>query len=373
LNPHAIEQLVTTWLTQQLSGTNFVTMINPVTDQIQLLAQRLQAAIAMIPLAGRPVIGPPVLPQQPQRSAQQGSNTNDRGFIENLIRASLGSLLTRLAAIFAPLIAFSTLLNQSTSGLQLFVGAINILAATLAPVIMPAFVLLSAALLAVSAILMDDMSPAMEQFYEWVGDKAVPALMEFADWIAKNVTALGQFFDSLDSSPEKFQPWEDRLIKQIDDTIDSFKGLGDAIDWLIRNSTGLINPNVGKAFAGPGAGPAGPVNPDQFKPNAHWEGGGEAGGGDFGGKVQPPGGNEAARFRKEFLQGLKDTVREFERKNLPQAQLTGLVQASRQAQMAALNMSPFEQRNLQILQRVDQWLQRLVNSAEKQINPVVGP
>lgn len=257
--------------------------------------------------------------------------------------------------VLTPLVTFATVLNQTTSGFRMFLGSVNILAATLAPILLPGFVLLAAAVLALSDKIWAEMVPALADFYKWVFSHAVPALSTFVDWLFRAVDGVADF------------------IKGLEDIYDVLNAPGGA-EVLGRNLAEMMqNDGLGGNFLLPFAGLPGLAL-------------GALGGGidRNGGQMMAPGqrplqiggiaqnipnaGPDGKRggLSPEFLKALREVTREMTFQQQPQAQMTSLAQASRAAQLAAVGQSPFEQKMLErqtkTVQALDQavsWLERI--------------
>lgn len=64
--------------------------------------------------------------------------------------------------------------------------------------------------------------------------------------------------------------------------------------------------------------------------------------------------DETRGLAESVKTGLRDSLTEFRRQNAPQAQSMGIAEASKRAQLSALNMSPFEQKNLMYLRNISE-------------------
>lgn len=326
MNPQVLEQIITNWLNQQLAGMSLQTILQPLATAIN---------------------------RQSGRGSGGGSNNqkDSPNLIERIQKDFFRSLLTTIA----PLTTLASILAQTTSGLSLFLGAINILTMTIAPVLLPIFAILGAIVLAIATQLEDELAPALDTFYEWLATEAVDALSGFVSWIKKVREGLIEFWEELTRERAPDEPaWVDRQADKIGEgldqlgqnIVDNFPGLGHALGF---KTTGE---KEDEAIA---AGEILPGMDEPFKPGA-------AGGrGDFGGDEK----KKKSGFMNDFISGLKDISKQFRMENSPQAQMTGIVEASRAAQMAALNVTPFQQKQLQIAQKTAERLDRLVEIAEK--------
>lgn len=127
------------------------------------------------------------------------------------------ALAAQFGRVLAPLVAFGTLLSAQNSGMSAFGKAVNVLASTLAPILLPGIVLLAAGILSVSDVIWTRLKPNLEGFMSFVLDTAVPAV--------------------------------ERLVTELD-------SLTDAVSWLwqvIKDPSKLLS---GEAAGGTGAGGA---------------------------------------------------------------------------------------------------------------------
>jgi hypothetical protein len=105
---------------------------------------------------------------------------------------AVGALALSFAKLLGPLAALHTFLSASTSGFSVFNKAINLFAAVLAPVLLPAFFLLAVALASVSEVLFTRLAPAMETFFNVMISTGIPIITRFIDMIAVAADALGK-------------------------------------------------------------------------------------------------------------------------------------------------------------------------------------
>lgn len=271
-------------------------------------------------------------------------------------RASMAEAFSKryLLMTLGPLITFATVLNQTTSGFRLFLGAVNIMAMTLAPILLPVFVMLAAAMIALADKIWTELEPALADFYIWIFSQAVPALSTFVDWLFRAVDEVAAFIGELKdiydilNAPggaellgknlfEMFanDPWTER----------NAPWLNQAIRWGGKQFGMDVNKDGGQMMA-----------PDQ--PPLQ-----------IGGVVQNiPGGGDrkpSGGISPEFLKALREVAREFTFQQQPQAQMTSLVQASRAAQLAAVGQSPYEQKMLERTTKTVEALDKAVSWLEK--------
>lgn len=208
----------------------------------------------------------------------------------------------RLTAILGPIALFAAALNAQISGLQVLTSSAKVLAASLAPVLLPVTTLLSAALLAISEIIFTKGMPVFEQFFAFVLSRGLPALAMFLD----NVMAAA-------------------------DAVTSFaKNVGEAIAFIERIVSRIPG---GKEVL---SGALGPI---------------------LGSQLGERGSSAAALGR-----GLTDTLRSLRLSMGPRAQITGLESVGKQVQLAALQQDPIEARILKINQDMLTMLERIAGN-----------
>jgi hypothetical protein len=115
------------------------------------------------------------------------------------VGAAVGMAVGKFAILFAPIIALSNVLNQTASGMGVFMTAIKVLGATLAPLLLPVFLLLAAAVLSVSDEIWSSLLPNLKAWYEWILANAIPVLEQFVAAV-RDVIA---FIKGLRDDPEK--------------------------------------------------------------------------------------------------------------------------------------------------------------------------
>jgi len=231
-------------------------------------------------------------------------------------------------------------LNAQSSGFSVFKSAIDVLATTLGSLLLPFFVVLSAAVLSLSDMLFAKIIPGMGDFYEKVivgGAKALEALFE----------DIKKFFTNLFT-----------FITRLKGAIFG-KGTHAAADATIEAATGKRPGDKQQGILPPKP----DKNVDALAEKA-------ANGAVKGRDLQKRQGNQDPQkpttFKEGFDKGLKLVVQELRTNVGPKAQSMGIADASRSAQMAALNASPFEAKKLEMMTQI---LNTLGEAAEKMPGP----
>jgi len=216
------------------------------------------------------------------------------------LTSGITTLGLQFAKLLGPLVALHTFLSASTSGFSVFSKAMQLFAATIAPVLMPAFFLLAVALAATSEVIFTKMMPALETFFSLILSTGIPAVAQFVEDIGRAADALKDL-SSLDL------------------------GIG-----------GIGGGDLGAAL---GAGPLG------FFP----------GGGALLRAARPEG--DAAGARGATTRAVRDTLAELRLSMGPAASTGTIASIASRAQLAALQ-SPFERRMLDMMERVTRAMER---------------
>lgn len=114
------------------------------------------------------IVGPNPLPVRLDRAMQTAATTPRDKRPESESGAGVAkAIASRFLAVIGPLYALSTVLGQTNSGFGVFQRSINVLGATLAPILLPVFALLAAGIMTVADMIWAEMIPAMKSWYEW--------------------------------------------------------------------------------------------------------------------------------------------------------------------------------------------------------------
>src|SRR5262245_32281484 len=206
------------------------------------------------------------------------------------ITSALSLLGGRLVAVLGPLALLASTLSAQISGFQVLTSSAKVLAASLAPVLLPVTTLLSAALLAVSEIIFTRGVPIFEQFFAFMLSRGLPALTILLDNFIVAADAVKTFAENV----------------------------GEAVTFIERAVSRI--PGGREVLLGA----LGPV---------------------LGSQLGESGSSAGALGR-----GLTDTLRSLQLSIGPKASITGLEGVGKQVQLAALNTDPIEARILKINQ-----------------------
>ncbi len=298
------------------------------------------------------------------------------------------SLVSKFAVVFGPLIALSTVLGQTNSGFGVFQKTLQVFAATLAPILLPVFALLGAAVLTVSDKIWQELLPKLGDWYKWILDVGIPALEKFTKAIGNAAGALLRWAERFGMTPQKaakeMQTPEGR--KQFGRDLDPFGlGYGDVIgrnlpdpkkfaekmddfgkkiglpDWLTRPRFRQTSGNLGEAGKpladriGPGlAGIAPGIGSEIARKMA--ERGGDA-------KAAPGGISDFQKNLKLVNQSLLQSM-------LPKPQYSALTEVTKQAQLAAVGQDPLDMVTLKrMLETWDKWIGAIAENTKQKSEP----
>lgn len=280
------------------------------------------------------VVGPNPLPVSFDFSkigGKEGSPTVPRG--ERGERGEGGAMGmaraigARFLAVLAPLYALSTILNQTNSGMGVFGKAVNVLGATLAPILLPVFAILAATVLSVSDIIAGKLIPALGEFYDWVLKVAVP----FAE---KKVEQAGEGVDAWVATKN--------LVTQ------GKMPEGKHLDTILRNSlpggeqASDLSKFLNQKILQLGAWGSRQVGKD----DTPWKNAMQLP--MAGGKIENKAPEEAKpNFGQMFSANMRDVLKSLAMSVGPKASYSSLGEAGKQAQLAALNADPIEMKAAQ--------------------------
>jgi hypothetical protein len=280
------------------------------------LAAKLDTAEGRAPAPGAPPPGGPAPtvnpnqaaladwqndPERKERNAARqlaGAKKAERGQALNAspLFGVLGQVAAKFAAVVGPAALLGQVLNSQISGFQVLGTATKVLAATIAPVLLPATVALSAGVLALSDVIMDHGLPVMDRWFDYVLGTAIPAIAFLIDTI-------------------------DDAGKGVEDFAEAVE---DAVNWVERKINSLN--------------PFSESNPDERR--------------FLGVKWSDRGTGEAG-----VNAGLADTLRSLRMSMGPRAQITGIGDVGRGAQLASIQADPLEARlmrdQLKVLEKIE--------------------
>jgi hypothetical protein len=381
------EQLLTDSVRLQISELVALAEIKQQMGQstLSLLAAAQQAKTIVVQTAAGPAApaaaaaGNPAGPNAPAAAGAAGGG-GGRGL------ATVAGMLARpFAALLSPLARLSTYLQATTSGMSVFQGALRVLAASLAPILLPVMFMLASGLIALADTIWNELKPKLGEWIEFIVTTGLTALEWFAEAVTDAASALGGFGDGVEEAWDSFGD----AVADAGDWFNEVTGRA-AVD---RSGDGILH-GIGKGWGTGGGRRADPLGTDR----GDYGGGGSSGadfdasgaGGAMGGlwgminhgmaqikrkTVAPdgdrdkPGGSGGAV--PEAMKGaMKDVLAQMKFEMAPKSQSMGLAAVGRNAQIAALNQSPFEAKMLDRISTVIAALEKVVNNTA---NGGIGP
>lgn len=307
------------------------------------------------------IVGPRPLPVKLDKALEAPATIprSERG--EMATGNTMGKMLARqFMAVVGPLYLLSTILNQTGSGMGVFQKSIQLMAASLAPIVLPVFMTLAAGLMTLSDIIWNKINPALGDFYSWAIKFGLgQAEKKLGD--AKDVVDLAGVVRGLtrgDAPNVADMPrMLDAAVRNIDPsgTVASFMrnvgGSNDLMNWTARRF-GFDNFQQGAGAAGLQTGSGGLIGPAVSAAT---------------GSTASP-----ATSLADALRGnMQDAIESLKRSMGVRATYSGLEDVGKQAQLAALNADPIEMRAAQRVIEAIQQFQEAFDRAAGQ--PVPQP
>lgn len=262
-------------------------------------------------------------------AAKPGLGAKAVGAAKSGIQDVLGMVAGKFLAVAGPLAIVSTLLNSASSGFQVVTKSVQLLAAVIAPILLPATVLLSTALVALSSILETGLESSLEPFFDIVLGLGVPALI-----------ALVMAADYLAGVFKTFQPKEEPKPAsggrgggeggEGEEEEGFFAQVGSGLKQL---ATAAVLPSVEIL---------------KYIKN------------EVNSEIESNRDGSAAKARDTIFDSLEDVLTSLRQSIGPKAQISGLSGISNAVQLAALNQDPIEARMLQVQQNISRLLERAI-------------
>lgn len=314
------------------------------------------------------------------------------------------SLVGKFALVFGPLAALSTVLSQTNSGFGVFQKSIQVFAASLAPILLPVFALLAAAVLTVSDKIFQELLPKLDDWYKWVLDKGIPAMEAFAKSIGRATGALVRWAERLGISDKEKKPGEEEKSPeekrmQIYEDLDPFglfKGIPKFMDRIFGeryeegHEVGEANPDI-KKYGGARPEDFGIGKPEPFVPpilrgiigpKSETSSNPVIGGfSDIGGEII----NRLGRAKSETgtsskpgtgalpgdFRGYLDLVmKSLQQSMLPKPSYQALTEVGRSANLAAVGQDPIDTKLMQrMIISFEKLLETIARNTEKKQEP----
>lgn len=281
------------------------------------------------------------------------TTTRGEGGAEKLLRDMFG----RVLAVITPLAIVGNMLNANTSAFSVFLTSMRLVGSSMGMVLAPVFIGLSAIMYALSENIAADLIPNLENLYQNVltgfaeaVDAATEIVNSFDDSVALATEELVRFPLGLKAWIAKItgdKPEADRLTKQLV-TMDTII----AERQKKREEQSKLSPEEKRIQE--------EISRRTDKYLSELQAGNKDAKLDFSDLKDPKNKvkDDPNSFRSKFIEGLKLSVEELRRSTMPQAQQHSITGASRAAQMAAFNQSPFEMKMLQNMTQVINALER---------------
>lgn len=194
----------------------------------------------------------------------------------------LSAVGMKFAAILAPAAILGAVLNSTVSGFGVLQQSVRVFASSVAPLLLPVTLALSAGMLALSDVINGEMGPALDDWADFVFSNAIPALVSF--------------------------------VSQIEAVVEKLKGFGEALGGGVAGENDTVR-DIMRGILGAGS---------------------------FGTGQK----EDSASADASVKQGLRDAIQSLRQSMGPKAQFSGLAGIGQAAQLSALNSDPQEIRLL---------------------------
>jgi hypothetical protein len=266
------------------------------------------------------------------------------------------AMARQFMAVLGPLYALNTVLGQTNSGMGVFQKSVNVLGSVIAPIVLPAFVMLAAGILAVSDMLWAKLLPALGKFYEWALKTGLPGVEKKVDQAedavdagaaAKNFVTKGELPKMAD-----LPRMGDAALRNIDPTpmsgmvMDNLGGGKDLTNWLSKQWGSMTGGNY-KDFNG-------------MAKAGGWQGSDKTGKDDKNadGTVKVPMGQRVSDAMRDVIKSLGMSMG-------PKGGMGGLTDKYIETTNAAMNQDPIEARQLKVMEQTLTEMQKAVAALEK--------
>jgi len=331
-------------------------------QQIAQLIGAVSRPVAALAFRPPDASRPSVNPGRPQAAASS-SGSDPVPKLVGLFAGVMGTLVGKIVAVLAPLAIVASAVASPTSGLGVLLSAMKILGSVLGAVLLPVFLALSALVYAVSGYIAQNLLPVLKDWYQAVVDGAIKA-----------VELLEAAFVFAVRKVREFGEWLGKFDKDVKET-----GGDEPLGWISRNNpirwfTGMTPDDIRGRRKAAEKGEAAPETEfgrilREIKERGTSQTGrpSPALGGLVGGlgAAAAPGGG--ATFADRFVDGLRKSMQEFRFQNAPPARFTTGGDIYKEAQLAAVNVSPFEKTAQDFMGKVLQ----VLGSIDKELRPAM--
>ena len=113
------------------------------------------------------------------------------GLLGKALAGMAQAVVKPIVSALSPISLVNNALAQTGSGLGVFQSAVQLLGSTLAPLLLPVFVGLAAAVVAASDYIWDKLLPVLGDWYNWIFGTAIPAIKSFCDALSDGAAEIG--------------------------------------------------------------------------------------------------------------------------------------------------------------------------------------
>jgi hypothetical protein len=316
--------------------------------------------------------------QQQLNQRQPGSSSRqreprlpERKQTEKSAGDSLAPLVRQFAAVAGPLAVFAAILQSGTSGFKLLMVAVQVLAASLAPILLPVIFMIAVAFAALGDMVWKKLLPNLEQWMTFVISNLIPAVEGLVRGFTAAIYMLGRFAEGLRTAGEKLGSWTARKLGFKDP--DKMPGVAPKMIEGARpedpSKRNTLPRGTDKSQLGGMAGfTQEQLNEIAKQSGSVGEGAPAAPRGlaaSLAAAARPQGtaaaGAAAAEKPTDVGEVMRDMVTELRNQLSPQAQFSQLTQIGRQIQMASFQ-SPFEAKMLERTTQTVDLLGKVVNN-----------
>lgn len=252
---------------------------------------------------------------------------------EGQLSKIFGIFEQKLFGVLAPVAIAATVFASATTGMGVFLGAIKILGSTLGLILAPGVMALSALILTLSDYIQDALLPNLESWYTAVLTFAIGGI----EWLEKAYVDAANAV--LDFASEALKAGSELMLFAgyvAFVTAELKRRLGD-------NAGAEADTASGKRFIRAGVEMQGQSDMEHLVRTALFKRLGIPV--DETGKPIPL---VAGQFTERFQKNLRKSTDEMAFQNMPKSQSTSLAGANMAAQMASIQMSPFEREQLKL-------------------------
>jgi len=305
------------------------------------------------------------------------------------LSGSISTLVKPIATALTPVGLLNNALSQTSSGLGLFQGALRVLGASLAPILLPVFFLLATAITAASDYVWSKLLPVLGDWYNWVVGNGIPMMRNFAGAMGSAIEAVTAFVNMIrgvkQEEPEPYAPtspqeMERKRRENLRRQLESPGGL----EWAEKNYGSRARPMPESLQ--PKSGETPEQKRDRERQVSAWwfdeinrlisqsratgvplgpnKYGGSGSAGTVGQTGRPAAPSGTAAKGDLIGAAARDTIRELRLSIGAKPQYSALTQVNQAATLAGLGGSPYEQKMLERTQKALELLEEAVSNTD---------